>query len=155
MEIFSSSVLKREFEELVNEIIPSLADCRRCEKFCCFYCKKFAVTCTRCRNERCKNCCKFESSLKILLENGNETSKQYVANFVDDFFSIGDIAAKFFNLNVCSIEQRKKDRINFVKSYAKSSKCRTQIVNQSLKNTQKIQYGFKGKKHHFYKKKND
>ena len=76
---------------------------------------------------------------------------------MDDFFSIGDIAANFFNLNVCSIEQRKKDRINFVKSYAKSSKCRTQIVNQSLKNKQKVQNGFKRKKHNFYqkKKKND
>ena len=74
---------------------------------------------------------------------------------MDDFFSIGYITAKFFNLNVCSIEQIKNDRINFIKSYAKSNKCRTQIVNQSLKYTQKIQYGFKGRKRHFYKKMNN
>lgn len=113
MEIFSSVVLKKGFDELVNEIIPLLADCGKCEKFCCSYCRKFSVTCTWCRNERCKNYYKFENSLNILLENGSEASRQYVGNFVDDFFK---------------------------------------VVNQSLKNTQKIKYSFKGKKRHFYRK---
>ena len=33
---------------------------------------------------------------------------------------------------------RKKERVNLVKSCVKSHKCRTQVVNQSLKNMQKI-----------------
>ena len=109
----------------LNEIIPLLADCGKCEKFCCSYCRKFSVTCTWCRNERCKNCYKFENSLNISLENGSEASRQYVTNFVDDFFSVSDITAKFFNLEVTEIKQKKRERVNFVKSYVKSHKCRT------------------------------
>ena len=138
METFSSVVLKKEFDELVSKVIPSLADCGKCEKFCCSYCRKFSVACTWCRNERCKNCYKFANLLNILLENGSEASRQYTANFVDDFFSVSDILAKIFNFEVTEIEQKKRERVNLVKSCVKSHKCRTQVVNQSLKNMQKI-----------------
>ena len=40
------------------------------------------------------------------------------------------------------------------KSYVKSQKNRSKVVNQTLKDVKKIEYSFKGRKRHFYRKDN-
>ena len=74
MEIFKSEFLKKEFDELVNQILPSLNECVNCGKFCCQYCQKFSVTCSFFRKERCRNCCTFEISKEFLLNSGDKMS---------------------------------------------------------------------------------
>ena len=111
---FTSSVLKKEFDELVNKIIPSLEDCSKCGKFCYKNCKKFSITCSLCRKERCKNCCSYKTSLEIILSNGNEQTRHYVSSFINDFFGVSEVTAGVFNLNVAGVcvEKRKRNLSN-------------------------------------------
>lgn len=74
MEIFKSEFLKKEFDELVNQLLPSLNECVNCGNICCQYCQKFSATCSFCRKERCRNCCTFEISKEFLLNSGDKMS---------------------------------------------------------------------------------
>lgn len=38
MEIFKFEFLKKEFDELVNQILPPLNECVNCGNICCQYC---------------------------------------------------------------------------------------------------------------------
>ena len=100
MEIFKSTVLNNEFDELVKEIILTLEKCGRYDKFFCGYCNKVSIFCSRCREECCKNCWKFTNSSEVFLNNRDHISKKYVADFVSYCFNAGEITAKFFNIKV-------------------------------------------------------
>ena len=88
MEIFKSDFLRKEFKELVEKILPQLNECGSCGFFRCKICKKFLV------------------SKKLLLTSGDETSGNYIANFLTVYFYISDMTASFFNLKI-SNEVRK------------------------------------------------
>ena len=100
MKIFKSDILKTEFNTLIKEILPVVANCGNCGIFCCDGRKKFSVTCRQCREQRCSNCYIFESSIEILLNNGDKNSKNYVSNLINDFLSMNEITAIFFNTNI-------------------------------------------------------
>lgn len=76
MEIFKSEFFKKKFDELVDQILPSLKECVNCGKFCCQYCQKFSVTCSFCRKQRGRNCCTFERSKELLLNSGDKNTSR-------------------------------------------------------------------------------
>ena len=96
MEIFKSDILKKEFKDLVENILPSLNECANCRIFCYQYCSKFSINCAFCRKARCKNCMVYEQSKELLLNTGGEISKGYVANFLVDYLNMTKTSAKFF-----------------------------------------------------------
>ena len=130
MEIFKTDSLKKEFKDLVKNISPKIAECGNCKKFCSRHCKKFCIICSLCREERCKNCCNFEASKEVLLTNGTDILKKYVADFISDHLNISDVRASFFNIDT---EKAVKKRDNFfvVKSYQKSKKIEIRFIIKS------------------------
>lgn len=97
----------------------------------------------------------FESSKEVLLSSGDENSKKYVANFINDFLGINEVAATFFNVNISDTMAEKRDRVYNVKSYTKSEKNRVKVFNKSLKNHRKIEYNIGGTKQHFFPRQSD
>ena len=57
-----------------------------------------------------------------------------------------------FNIQISNETVEKRKEHNYVKNYMKSKKNRSQLVNQVLKDTNKLQYRLKGRKRYFYKK---
>ena len=45
MELFKSTILKNEFEE-VKKLLPSIIECNYCQKEKCIYHSSFIVSCT-------------------------------------------------------------------------------------------------------------
>ena len=55
----NSKELLKEYRFLVNEILPSLNDCRFCGQLKCKYCLKFSANCNMCIADKCLNCHRF------------------------------------------------------------------------------------------------
>lgn len=152
---FQVRYFKKRIRTFVKEILPALASCGNCGKFCCDRDRKFSITSRDCREQRCKSFYMFESSKDVLLSSGDENSKKYVSNFINDFLGINEVAATFFNVNISDTMTVKRDRVYNVKSYTKSKKNRVKVFNKSLKNHRKIEYNIGGTKHHFFPRQSD
>ena len=85
MELFKTKELKNEFEE-TKKLLPTIIECNYCQKEKCIYHSRFIVSCTMCRNEKCNNCFKFNISKSILLKSSSKETKDYLTNFISDFF---------------------------------------------------------------------
>ena len=94
----------------------------------------------------------FNNSREILLESLDDNGKEYLNNFIVDFFNISDESlGRYFNdVEIKAISRSKKVS---VKSYNKSEKNRNQVINKQLDNCEKISYQVKGRKRYCYKKK--
>ena len=145
MEFFNTKDTKKEFDDLIHVIIPSLNECGNCGVEKCVYCTKFVVTCNTCHSSRYSKCAAFKNAKKILMEKCNKQTQEYLANFLNDFFRISDITANFFNLQIMDDSVKEKNSIfldekelkkhsNFLKSY----------------NNNKVNYIFKGRKRKFF-----
>ena len=73
----------------------------------------------------------------------------YLKNFVKDFWQIDNIT--FGNLVSSNIKKIPIQKEIHIKSYVKSEKNRSQVVNQKFENVEKLNYTFKGHRT-FYKK---
>ena len=134
--------------------MPAVANCGPCSQFSCEAHRKFKITCNQCREQRYSNCCSFKCSIEIILtQNGDKDAKDYLSNFVNDFLNLSELTVSFFSIEISKKTVEKKEQINYVKCYRKSEKNRLQVVDQVLQNTDKLQYRFKGRKHHFYQNK--
>ena len=143
MGFFSAAEMKKEFHELIYNIILSLNQCGGCGVLKCEYCTKFVVDCNMCRERSCKNCVAFKTSKKILLENCNQHTKEYVANFLTDIFKVSDITYDFFNL---SISETVKEKNYFFLSEKEIKKHANY-----LKIYNKVNYMVKGRKRTFFR----
>ena len=141
MEVFTSPEMKREFQELVEKIVPSLNDCGNYNVFKCASCLKFSADCQSCRLWKCKNCTSFQTSKEILMNNCNNYSREYVANFLTDYFKISDITAEFFNLSISSETVKEKNNIFLSK---KELKKHIDFV-QNFDSKDKVEYVVKRK----------
>ena len=63
-----------------------------------------------------------------------------------------ELSTSFFNIQISNETAKKRKEHDYVKNYMKSEKNRSQVVNQVLKDTNKLEYRFEGRKRHFYKK---
>ena len=115
MEFFNTKDTKKEFDNLIHVIIPSLNECRNCGVEKCVYCTKFVVICNMCCSSRCCKCAAFKNTKKILMEKCNKQTQEYLANFLNDFFRISDITANFFNLQIMDKSVKEKNSIFWMK----------------------------------------
>ena len=147
MELFKTKELKNEFEEM-KKLLPLIVVCNYCQKKSCIYHPKFIISCTLCRNARCKNCVSFDISKSILLKSSSQETKTYLENFICDFLNI---STESFQIFFPEIRIEKKEKINY-STRVKSEKNRFQVVktelDPSLRRTQ-FQHG-KYKRKVFY-----
>ena len=127
MELFKTKETKKEFNELIYDVIPSLNDCDNCRILKCYYCSKFLIDCNMCRQERCKNCFAFDSSKEILMDKCDEYTQKYIANFLTDFLKISDVTANFFNLSIT--KEIVKEKNNYFLSKKEKKKCADFLKN--------------------------
>ena len=108
--------------------------------------KKFLASCKYCGEIFCKTSHNFNVAKNKLLENADLIAKDYIENFIKDFLCISNETLKQENFEV------KIEKLPTVKSYRKSEKNRSQVINKKLVNCEKISYTMKGKPRIFYKK---
>ena len=108
--------------------------------------KKFLASCKYCGETFCKTSHNFNVAKNKLPENADLIAKDYIENFIKDFLCISNETLKQENFEV------KIEKLPTVKSYRKSEKNRSQVINKKLVNCQKISYTMKGKPRIFYKK---
>ena len=94
--IFDTELLKKEFEEHYQKIIPSLNEWGNCDILKCYHCFSFNLNCSSCRLCRCKNCQMFKNSKWLLFEKCVIEQWNYIVNFLHDFFQISDYSFDFF-----------------------------------------------------------
>ena len=70
--------LLKEYRILVNEILPSLNDCRFCNQLKCKYCLKFSVNCNACKRGKCLKCHRFNKSKDVLINSDDFFISNYV-----------------------------------------------------------------------------
>ena len=132
----------------MKKLLPSILECNYCQKEKCIYHSRFIVSCTLCRNAKCKNCFSFNISKSILLKSSSEETNAYLTNFISDFFNISTESLQHF---FPEIEIPKRQKVQYTKRI-KSEKSRTQVVKSelpsNLKSTQ-FQHG-KFKRKVFY-----
>ena len=151
MEIFKTDILKREFERFQREDFIKILQCGYCQKTVCqSFHKKCLISCKFCRERFCKNCHKFDTTKEILLKGVDEIGKDYIENFIKDFLNISDRTVEA-NYKV-EIERVPIEKNFKVKSYTKSNKNRSQVINKTLNNCGKINYKLTGKQRILYKK---
>ena len=150
MEIFKTNILKKEVERFQKEDLVETLKCSYCQKTACeSFHTKFLVECKFCRQNLCKNCPSFNIAKENLLSNVDDIGKEYIENFNKNFLNLND---RTLNSNYKGITKRIPIQKTFqVKSYVKSVKNRTQIINQALVNCEKVKYAVKGKARTFYK----
>ena len=65
--------------------MPTVLKCGYCNKLACAWHGTFDIACGNCRKIKCNNCYKFNISKDILLDGGNEQTRDYLINFICDF----------------------------------------------------------------------
>ena len=124
-----------------------------CKKYSCKWHKNFLVSCNKCREARCSSCVTFKSSVEILIKTLDSDSKNYVRNFITDFFKISNETLQhLFKVETNFIESTSKLKTFDVKVYHKSKKNGRQVEMKTLDDCNKIQYVSKRRKRSFYKK---
>ena len=151
MEIFETDILKKEFEIFQKEDLIEILKYGYCQKTACeSFHKNFLASCKFCRENFCKSCQSFNITKENLLSYTDEIGKEYIENFIKDFINLSDRTIEStYKLNIIRKPIQKKF---LVKSYIKSSKNRSQVINQKVDGCEKIHYTLKGKKRTFYKK---
>ena len=110
---------------------------------------KFLIICKFCRQNFCKNCHSFNIAKENLLSNTDKNGKEYIENFIKDFLNLSD---QTIESNYGVITERTAVQRTFqIKSYVKSIKNRTQVINQMIVDCEKIKYVIKGQRT-FHKK---
>ena len=123
-----------------------------CQKTACqSWHRKFLVSCKYCREVFCKACHNFHIAKETLLKGLDPIGKEYIENFVKDFFCISSETLQT-NYQVVEIVRVPVEKTFNVKSYHKSNKNRSQVVYKKLDNCEKRSYTVKGKPRTFYKK---
>ena len=151
MEIFKTDTLKKEFERFQKEDLIEILKCSYCQKTTCeSFHTKILVSCKFCRQKLCKNCQSFNIGKENLLSNVDEIGKEYIENFIKDLLNLSNRTMKS-NYKVI-IKRIPVEKTFQVKSYVKSIKNRTQVINQTFVHCEKIRYAVKGKNRTFYKK---
>ena len=98
--------LKKEYQNLHTNILPTLNNCGNCNNFKCEYCLKFSVNCSSCIKKWCGYCVDFNKSKEILLNCGDFQIERYVGNFLVDYFGVNDLTKQFFKMDISEEVQK-------------------------------------------------
>ena len=135
--------LRKEYQILVNEILPSLNDCQYCNQLKCKYCSQFSVNCNKCKRDRCFKCHRFNKSKDILINCGDFFVSNYVQDFLHDYFKMSDLSNYFLKIDINPIV-KEKDPTEVVKFDNKKLESLTRKKEEN-----RIFY-FKSKKYRHY-----
>ena len=136
MEIFKTDVLKKEFERIKKENLVQVLKCGYCQKTACgSWHKKFLASCKYYRGTFCKTCHSFNIAKNSLLENTNLNAREYITNFMQDFICISD---ETLARNFEAVERVLVEKLHTIKSYHKSEKIRSQVINKKLVSRKKM-----------------
>ena len=94
MELFKTKTLRKEYKELVNDILPEVLEYSYCNVSSCEFHKKFTITCNQCRQLRCRSCFAFNISRENLLAAFNDEVKNYLNCFIVDFLNLSNESIK-------------------------------------------------------------
>ena len=135
--------LLKEYCILVNEILPSLNDCRFCNQLKCKYCLKFSVNCNMCKRDKCLKCYRFNKSKDILINSGDFFISNYVQDFLHDYFKVSDLTNYFLKMDINQIV-KEKDPTGVVKF------DNNKLQSPPSKEEKKRIFYFKSKKYRYY-----
>ena len=130
MELFKSEVLKKEYKEFTNELLPKVLECSYCNVMPCKHHSKFKMQCSLCRKAMYRNCRSFNLSRDILLGGANQETRNYLNNDIVDFLDLSDESLKHYFPDI-KLETIRREKPQF-KKRVKSKKNRSQLVNQVL-----------------------
>ena len=68
MELFKTSLLKKEYKEFSEKLLPNILQCNYCNITKCQWHSKFDGSCVHCRQRQCKQRKSFNISKDILLK---------------------------------------------------------------------------------------
>ena len=80
----NNAELKKEYQLLYKNILPSLNNRGNCNNFKYDYCLKFSVNCSSYIRDKCQNCFEFNRSKDILINSTDVQISNYVSNFLTD-----------------------------------------------------------------------
>ena len=152
MELFTNDTLRKEYKELVKDILTKVLECSYCNISSCEFHSKLNISCNQCRQFRCRSCFAFNISRKTLLDASNDVVKNYLNCFIVEFLNLSNESIKQYFPDI-KIKSLDREKVLFKKSYHKSKKNRSQVVNQALPSGIKqvtYQHG-KRKRRVFYK----
>ena len=121
MVLFKTDILKKEYKEFSDKLLPAVLECGYCNKMHCKMHSKFEMLCSLCRNDMCHNCRRFNLSKDILLNKATSQTIDYLYNFICDFLNLSEESLKHY---FPDIKVEKIEKINF-KKRVKSEKNRT------------------------------
>ena len=104
----NNTELKKEYQILHRNILPSLNKCGNCNKIKCNYSLNFSVNCWSCIRDKCQNCFEFNRSKDILINTTDAQISNYVSNFLSDYFNVRELLNQFFKTNITE-EVKEKD----------------------------------------------
>ena len=125
MELFKTTVLKKEYKEFSEKLLPDLLECNYCNVVSCEWHSKFTGTCVHCRQRHCKKCRNFNISKDILLSSASAETVDFLYNFICDFLNLSDVSIKTY---FPEIKVEKKEVVHY-RQRVKSEKNRSQVVN--------------------------
>ena len=129
MDYFKTDILKKEFEEFKEKVLPKVLECGLCKKYSCENHKKLLLSCSQCREVHGSNCTPFKQALEMLLNNSDSDVRHYFENFVTDLLKISnETLINLFNVEKKLCENRLKQKTFDAKIYYKSAKNRSQVV---------------------------
>ena len=118
----NNAELKKEYQLLYKNILPSLNNCGNCNNFKCDYCLKFSVNCSSCIRDKCQNCFEFNRSKDILINSTDVQIPNYVSNFLTDYFNASELSNQFFKMNITE-EVKEKDPLYIYSGKIKKMFC--------------------------------
>ena len=121
------------------------------KRLCESWHNKFLVGCKYCREAFCKPCHNFNIAKETLTKSVDSVAKGYIEDFIKDFLCISNQTLQK-NFEVSEVVWVPVDKTFNVKSYLKSDKNRSLVVNKKFDNFEKFSYTIKGKPQTFYKK---
>ena len=82
MELFKTTILKKDYKEFTKKILPNVLQCNYCNVVSCEWHSEFIGTCTHCRQRHCKNCRMFNISKDLLLASASAETVDFLYNFI-------------------------------------------------------------------------
>ena len=96
MELFKKDTLKKQYKKFTEKTIFGIFECNYCNQTCCRMHYRFDCTCGRCRIAKCYKCHKFNIELDLLMKAASNETREYIYNFVRDFFATSSQSLEFF-----------------------------------------------------------
>ena len=151
LEVFRNDVLKKEYEEFINEILPKVLNCNYYNISYCNFHSRFVAFCKKCCSERCNNCRVFNLQMDMLMQAADVVGKNYIFNFVLDFLNISSESLRhFYNIESSSNNEKRQFLISWKMHEEHGRKNYTSNISSAIN---KYQYQMKKRKRIVYIKK--